>query len=216
MRYIQKGKEPSELAHWKALANEDWQPTYEELRGDIKNNLHDTLLEEQGYLCCYCEMEVTRSNSHIEHFKPRTSYPELSLDYNNLLASCQREREPKDPQHCGVKKEDWYDEKLMVSPVIADCGDFFHYTGFGEILPADDPTKQDAATVTIQKLELNLDKLTKMRREAIDGILQSFNGLSQSEIELLIQKFPQPDAEGKYRPFYSAIAYIIAQYYPTP
>lgn len=130
MRYIQKGEEPEKLANWKSLANEDWQPTYEELRGDIKIDLHDTLLKEQGYLCCYCEMRVTRSNSHIEHFKPRTFYPELSLEYSNLLASCQREREPKEPQHCGVKKEDWYDEQLMVSPVIANCGDFFSLHGF--------------------------------------------------------------------------------------
>ncbi|MDI9634261.1 TIGR02646 family protein [Geitlerinema splendidum] len=216
MRYIQKGEEPEKLANWKALANEDWQPTYEELRGDIKIDLHDTLLKEQGYLCCYCEMRVTRSNSHIEHFKPRTSYPDLSLNYSNLLASCQREREPKEPQHCGVKKEDWYDEQLMVSPVIANCGDFFRYTGFGEILPTDDLPKQQAATATIKQLELNLGKLQNMRREAINGILQAVDGLSQPEIDLFLQELAKPDAEGKYTPFYSAIAYTVTQYYPTP
>ncbi len=111
--------------------------------------------------------------SHIEHLKPRKHYPELALEYRNLLASCQAERDknPPPPIRCGHKKGDWYDECLMVSPLHGNCQDFFTYSGSGEILPTDEPDKQATAETTIEILGLNIDKLIAMRREAIEGVL---------------------------------------------
>lgn len=81
MRYICKGDEPDSLANLKELANEDWKPTYEDdCRGEVKTQLHKALLQEQGYICCYCGMAITKENSHIEHLKPRNIYPNLALE----------------------------------------------------------------------------------------------------------------------------------------
>ncbi|NES72988.1 MAG: TIGR02646 family protein, partial [Okeania sp. SIO2D1] len=88
-----------------------------------------------------------------------------------------REREKKEPPHCGVKKADWYDEKLMVSPLENHCSDFFIYTGSGEILPTNVLERKKAAETTIDKLGLDIDKLNAMRREAIDGILEALENL---------------------------------------
>ena len=85
MRYIRKGDEPESLANLKALTNEDWKPTYEDdCRGEVKTQLHNALLQEQGYICCYCGMAIAKEDSHIEHLKPRSIYPNLALEFTNI------------------------------------------------------------------------------------------------------------------------------------
>lgn len=95
------------------MENEDWKPSWDGLRAPEKSELHEALLREQDFICCYCGMRINRETSHIEHLKPRTTYPELALEYSNLLASCQGESEepPPEPVHCGHKKGG-----------VADCG----------------------------------------------------------------------------------------------
>lgn len=215
MKYIKKGNEPEELANFKAFANEDWQPTFEDFRSEDKKKFKQKLIEEQGHVCCYCGMRISSENSHIEHLKPQSDYPEDELNYYNLLASCQLKREPKEPQHCGVKKDDWYDKDLMVSPLEPNCVDFFIYTGAGEILPTDDEDKKIAAATTIDKLGLNIDKLKAMREEAIDAILTDIDKgkLSKSKIDKLIN-YGKQDYSRQYEPFCQAIVYILKKYYP--
>ncbi|MBD2182404.1 TIGR02646 family protein [Planktothrix sp. FACHB-1355] len=216
MKYIRKGEEPEEFTNWKNLENDDWKPSWDDnFQAPQKPVVHQALLREQGYICCYCGMRITRETSHIEHLKPRSIYPDLALDYTNLMASCQGESEepPPQPVHCGHKKYDWYDEHLMVSPLYPNCQDFFRYLGSGDIEPTDESDKQAAAETTIDKLGLDIPKLTRMRREAIVGILLAIEGLTNEEIQLLFQAFEQPDANGRYTPFFAAIAYTLKQYF---
>jgi hypothetical protein len=71
MKQIKKGKEPKELTEWKGLANDNWQPSYNDLRNPEKSIVKAALMEEQGYLCCYCEQELIATESHIEHSSHR-------------------------------------------------------------------------------------------------------------------------------------------------
>lgn len=84
MKYIEKQQEPCVFTNWKAQANDDWQPKYEYLSGEIKKAVKDTLMSEQGYICCYCERRLTKSDSHIEHFRPQricvVSFPAISRE----------------------------------------------------------------------------------------------------------------------------------------
>ncbi|WP_225896261.1 retron system putative HNH endonuclease [Amazonocrinis nigriterrae] len=88
MKYINKNEEPSKFTCWKALENDDWKPSWNVFQAPEKPIVHDALLKEQGYICSYCGMRITRETSHIEHLKPRSSYPHLALEYTNLIASC--------------------------------------------------------------------------------------------------------------------------------
>lgn len=214
MKYIKKGNEPEELAKFKAFANKNWQPKFKEFRGEDKRNFKQKLIEEQGHICCYCGMRISDKNSHIEHLKPQSNYPEEELNYYNLLASCQLKREPKEPQHCGVKKDNWYDDNLMVSPLYPNCADFFRYTGGGEILPTDEEDKTNAAATTIEKSGLNINKLQAMRKEAIDAILTVLEQSSEWEIEKLANGYEKLDDSGQYEPFCQAIVYVLRKYYP--
>ena len=216
MKYIKKGEEPESFKAWKALARTTPNYGYSYLQNPEKRQLHDSLLQEQGYICCYCGMRITRENSHIEHLKPQsTPDPDLSVDYKNLIASCQREREPKKPIHCGVAKDNWYDENLMVSPLNPNCADFFIYTDDGQILPTDDLEKKDAATTTIARLRLDIGKLKDMRENVIKNLWADLDieELTNEDKQKLIQGFQQLDGNGQYQEFCFAIAYILNQYF---
>lgn len=213
MKFIKKSGEPASFQQWKSQGNEDWEPTWDDLRSPEKPQLHDSLLREQGYICCYCQRRIFLEDSHIEHLKPRTHYPELAIDYNNLLVSCQGEREepPPLPIHCGHYKKDWYDPKLLVSPLEENCERYFTYTELGEIRPTSDPKLQEAAETTIEKLGLNIDKLRAMRRGAIEAITEGLDELEELEKQKLISGLTDLNDRGEYTEFCTALAYILRQ-----
>jgi uncharacterized protein (TIGR02646 family) len=214
VKYISKSTEPEGLAKFKAQANEDWQPSYDELRGKDKQQLHHHLITEQGHICCYCGERIVQSDSHIEHFQPQIDFTHLELDYFNLLASCQQKIEPKHPRHCGMGKSDWFDNELLVSPLIEDCADFFEYTDIGEILPTRRSEKAAAATETISKLRLNIPKLQAGRAGVIDSFYDEpdfLSTLSNSEIDKLIHYYSHIDENGQHQPYCQAIVYLLQQ-----
>ncbi len=214
MKYIKKNQPPQDFIEWKKLANENWQPKWNNFQKPEKTSVHNSLLKEQGFICCYCGRRIDLTDSHIEHLKPRNKYPDLALDYTNLIASCQGENEtpPPIPVHCGHKKAEWYEENLMVSPLEENCADFFRYTDDGQILPTKDLTKQAAAKESIQRLALDINKLKKMREQAFEGILDDIDTLNNDEIRKLINGFEQSNKKGEYEEFCSAIVYILKQY----
>jgi uncharacterized protein (TIGR02646 family) len=214
MKPIQKNPQPESLTKWQQkLGNRT--PDWKSFSKSVKDDVYDSLLQEQGYICCYCGRPISRNQCHIEHFRPKSVYRHLTFEYTNLIASCQGEDEdrPRVPVHCGHKKQAWFDEELMISPLEPKCGDYFKYSGFGEILPTDNPDKQVAAKTTIQKLALDINKLRKLRRAAVDAALQATDGLTPEDIQLLAQAYEQRDSDGKFTPFSATITYILNQYY---
>jgi hypothetical protein len=96
--------------------------------------LRPALAKEQGYICVYCEKELTenketpalKSDLVIEHFRPESIYQgrvntaeeakflcddlekyrdDLTLDYNNLFLSCNGHSGGK--EHCDASKKNW-------------------------------------------------------------------------------------------------------------
>ncbi len=213
MKFIEKGEEPESLKQFKAQENPDWQPTYDSFQNPQKRELHEILIIEQGYVCCYCGARVSRDDSHIEHFQPQEIYPKKQLEYNNLLASCLRQPAPGDLLHCGVSKDNWYDQHLTVFPLIADCTDFFEYQADGKILPSQDTTKHPVAKETMQRLHLNISKLTAARARSLEGLLEGLGleELSLVEIEKMIDQFGRKNINGQYAPFCQMIIYCLKQ-----
>lgn len=208
MKYIQKGKEPQDFAKWKATQkslclNYD----YKCLLNPEKGSVHSSLLSEQGYICCYCCMRVEQSNSHIEHLAPQSKTDsELSVDYTNMLASCGRD--PNWPEYCGNKKQNL---SIEISPLQANCEEFFDYSSTGEILPtANNLAHQIDAQTTIEVLGLNHYDLTQGRIQALEA-LQGI--MTQEEAELLAQVCQRMNAQGRYQPFCNAVLYFLKNYF---
>ncbi|MEG4342077.1 retron system putative HNH endonuclease [Microcoleus sp. A003_D6] len=208
MKYIQKGKEPQNFSDWKATqkslgVNYD----YKYLSNPEKAAVHISLLSEQGYICCYCCKKVEQSNSHIEHLAPQSKTDsELSVDYTNMLASCGRD--PDWPEYCGNKKQNL---AIGVSPLQANCEEFFNYSSTGEILPtANNLAHQKDAQTTIEVLGLNHYDLMQGRIQALEA-LQGI--MTQQEAELLAQVCQQMNAQGRYQPFCNAVFYFLKNYF---
>jgi uncharacterized protein (TIGR02646 family) len=209
MKFIEKGAEPEILKRFKAQENPDWQPTYSDFQNPQKSELQETLILEQGHICCYCGAKISLIDSHIEHFQPQEKYPEKQLEYGNLLASCLRQPAAGAPLHCGVSKDNWYDRQLTISPTIPDCADFFAYQADGKILPTRDPSKISAAKETIQRLQLNISKLTAARSRSLEGM--GLEELSLVDIDKMIEQYGKKNNNGQYAPFCQMIIYFLMQ-----
>jgi uncharacterized protein (TIGR02646 family) len=209
MKHIVKQHEPREFAEWKALANEDWIPTYAELSGAPKRSLKHALMKDQGFLCCYCERRLTDADSHIEHYRPQNDPLVDPLDFTNLLCSCQNNLKKGDPRHCGNLKEDWFDPDLLISPLDPDCEKRLTFTGDGEIRPA---RKDDmAARETIERLGLGIPKLNDLRAKAIEPFLEE--SLTTQEVRKFVTGYlQQPGPDGKLGEFWSTIHSLFGGY----
>jgi len=78
--------------------------------------LREEVFTDYGYACMCCGYE-SKSN-HIDHIKPKSKYPELALDINNLQVLC---------QECNTTKGNWDESDYRY-------GD----TGIGFTFPWDD------------------------------------------------------------------------------
>jgi len=208
MKHITKNNEPCDLRDFKAKANDNWQPSFDGMSGNLKRTLHNVLLSEQGWICCYCNRRVDGSSSHIEHLRPRSKFPQDELRYENLLASCQREEQPGDPLQCGKLKGDWFDEALFISPLHPDCESRFRFTADGSIYPAH--VSDAAARETQRRLGLDIPKLRRLREGAIDAILADLAALTAHDIQRLSRPLVQRDAAGRFPEFCVAVVCVLA------
>lgn len=209
MRFIIKTTEPQEFSDWKAKANDNWIPTWDNLGNPEKQFLLNSLINEQGHICCYCGKSIELGDCHIEHFKPRSHYLALSLDYTNLLVSCNGMTSNR---HCGHKKDNWFDEDKLICPLSPDCESYFEFTSAGEIINVNEPDKEAASRETILKLNLNHDNLVRRRRAALKGFLDIIDALSEDEINLFIDTLDLVDENGKLAPFCFAVKYVLQRY----
>ena len=208
MKHIVKGPEPAELATWKAQWNEATRaPRWEDLSGDVSQAIKRALFAEQGHLCCYCGRRIVDGDSHIEHLVPRnpaTGDPALTFSWDNLLASCQANLTRGDPVHCGIKKGDWYEAALMVSPLGAGCEQRFRHELDGRMGPAAEADR--AATETIRRLDLDGARLRALRKGAIEGLFAMLDHeLQPEEYQKLAAAYRERDAEGKFASFCQAV-----------
>jgi len=210
MKHIVKDQNTPDFDEWNASASDDWQPTYDDLRGKEKKEVKDALMKEQGHICCYCERRLTDGDAHIEHFNPQSNNAVDPLDYANMLCSCQNQLKPKqeeEPRHCGHLKGDWFDDQLLVSPLDPDCTGHFAYTADGNIKPA--TKSDDAARMTIEKLGLNIPKLIALREKAIEPFLEE--NLDDQDFLKSVSNYLLKNADGMFGEFWTTIDYIFVR-----
>ena len=100
MRAIRKGREPTSLTTHRQGGG-----TYADYRE--KQELREALVAEQRGLCCYCmgAIRAEAESMKIEHWRSRSRFRGLELDYGNLLAACRGgEGERWCRQHCDTRK----------------------------------------------------------------------------------------------------------------
>ena len=190
-----------------------------------KLQLKQSLLEDQGYLCCYCNRLLIFDPSsdqssventlptEVEHLATVTLQPKRALDYTNLMVSCdggrldpsgkQKKNVPEKHLTCNAARGS---KPLNVTPEQPDCEVRVQYALNGEAFGMD--SKADD-TVTL----LNLKKFSEDRRKAIEGWIYESGDIesgyiSRSEAIQCIQQL-QEKHNGKFYSFSSAIIQII-------
>ncbi len=202
MKYIKKGEEPVEFTKWKALPDDNWQPSFNNLQNPQKKIVHNALMQEQGYICCYCERELIEIDSHIEHLLPKdkNKYPEKGLYFSNMLCSCQNKIKKGEPRHCGNLKDN---NEIPISPLDKNCENYFQYTHDGYIKSVNENAK-----ITIETLGLNKDKLNALREKAIEPFLDEL--LTEAELMKFVSAYLKK-VDGKYSPFYTTIKFLFGE-----
>ena len=122
---------------------------------DIKN----ALVKETHGKCMYCESYISAvSPEHIEHYRPKAIYPEMTFVWNNQGLAC---------PWCNIKKNDSFDETCaIVNPYIENPDDFF--ISLGTLIYHKPNNKR--AELTEYLLDLNRPELIESRKHALDNI----------------------------------------------
>ena len=134
--------------------------------GKIRYRLREyMLLEEQNLLCAYCEKEIDDNpkNSNIDHFKTRNLFPELTLEYSNLLVSCNVKERCSSFKDIHIRSREEYAN--IVNPILENPNDFFDYLTTGEIV-----AKNEKGQFTIDIFQLNATSLIQCRFQVIKSL----------------------------------------------
>lgn len=164
MRHIEKTEPPKEFEEYCKTPG----VCYEGLDGEPKHALRKRLLDDQGYLCCYCGCRIMDNNqTKIEHIKCQERYGYLSLDFNNMLASCDggeldrsKRIRPKHQCHCDVKKSD---RDIPLSPLDNEIESLFTYFDDGTVKGTGDGKD------LIEILGLNVNYLVSKRKSVFQA-----------------------------------------------
>lgn len=214
MKFIKKSSSP--INYDKYCKRKD--ATYSDLQNnnEIKEVLKKSLLNEQGYICCYCGCRITEDNMIIEHLLPRSRYPNKELDYNNLLASCDGGRKKRTennkkntkknnitPECCDSAKKN---NVIKITPLMPKCEESFLFDDEGKIYPM--PGNTDAED-TINVLSLDAPTLNHKRKAAIEAYKCI---VDNNNFQVLLKDIEKRNNNLEYEPFCFVIKFYIEKF----
>lgn len=228
MKSIQKNNEPKEFVRWKKQeeliiqellsSNNPGDAVWNHLPSSklpdekkeqakeyySKAELREVFIHEQGFICCYCNSEIS-IDSEIEHLHPKSNHPDKTLHYLNLVLSCkgaQKEPQPRDI-HCNNRRQN---KEIKIFPTHKICEELFEYYLSGRV-----KGNNEIANEMIEILGLNVEKLKKQRKEAIEAFIYNENGDIEDldQLRKIIKELDEKNKEGKLSPFCFAIQNYI-------
>lgn len=133
---------------------------YKDVAEKFKNKYRQTDVQErlkEMYFgkCCYCGKGIGAcSYEHIEHLKPKSIFPELCYEWNNLHWICMK---------CNmIKKAKWDYNNPILDPTVDEFTDYLEvdrFTGYMKEINAN-----LRAVTTIRDPQLNRPELIKARK----------------------------------------------------
>lgn len=134
--------------------------------------IRDALLRLQAGRCAYCEcdLETETTAPHIEHFLPRSRFPELTFDWNNLFYSCTHARDS-----CGAFKDALASSsspETLIKPDVDDPRAYLFFTSDGRVRSRFglDAKQAHRAAETIRVFGLSCPRLRGQRKAALSGL----------------------------------------------
>jgi uncharacterized protein (TIGR02646 family) len=204
MKRIIKNQEP------KSLLQHRQQPFSDYDNYAKKDELRASLLSEQGYICCYCMQRIRDDKMKIEHWRSQDEYPELQLNYQNLLGACEgNQGSPKHLQHCDTKKGN---TEITINPIDnKNCEDLIKYHPSGEIYSDDETINNDLN----KTLNMNMQTLVKNRRVILDEVIKLLmterpkGDWTAAILNKKIQELSNKQKDEKYQPYCQIAIYYL-------
>lgn len=196
MKLIKKNQEPQSLTFHKKQEY----ATYENY--PEKSELRQSLLEEQGYICCYCMARIAENKMRIEHWQPQSKNSLLELDYSNLLAACQGgEGGSKRQYHCDKSKGE---DEILVHPNEAigmNCETLVKFRRNGIVYSDNEQVDREINDI----LRLNIQNLVEARAAVLDSfkkvILEKYAGsLNKQKLQKIFDSLCVKK-DGKYNEY---------------
>ena len=204
MKKIIKQSEPRSLVEHRSQTNANYD-NYAD-----KDKLRESLLKEQGYICCYCMSRIASEQMKIEHWQPQTKYASQQLDYKNLLGACMGNQGARPQnQHCDTRKGD---SEITVNPIEGhkNCESIIKYRPDGKMYSDDVSINHDLN----ETLNLNLGFLKKNRKDALDVVIRKLDEKFSNKtwatitVQREIDKLNTKDENG----FYDVYCQVIVSY----
>lgn len=207
MKHSPKGPTPTHLADWRASDDPDWVPSYAALDGNQRRAILADLSKEQGYVCAYCGRAIGLADrdSHIDHYYCQNLFPDRTVDYANMFASCGPPQQKRLPSTCGDAKKGVPPPDPCLLPSDPSCEARFSYGESGEAVPLD-----DSATNMGSWLKLNHPALVQERAALIAMIIAMIRSgeISLPDKEEEIRLWRSRNVNGRLRSF----GHVAARY----
>jgi uncharacterized protein (TIGR02646 family) len=184
MLKVNKGEAPDFFKEYKReqiLTN--WENVDPQIKGRLKEHM---ISQEQSGYCPYCEVEISKNKSEIEHIHPKDKFKDIFLEYGNLIAICTHKKT------CGGSKGNQWDD-LFIDPASEDPADYLTYDIMrGKVIPRADIKvfQHEKANRTISLLNLNDKRLCEARKVVITQFWKYLKRDENKEYIDTILKFP--------------------------
>ena len=204
MRWIDRGPEPAGVAGYGRQFTQGWIDHYGQRRGQPPTDsfwreFRSLLGSRSDDICWYCERqcqneaEVGSLAPTVDHFRPRSLFPELVYAWSNWIFSCLR---------CNQEKGDKWPQLGFVDPCKAEVGDgpensFDYDLLTGDLIPRTGLPDNARRRVwdTIDDLGLNRLDLKIHRMEVVQHFLNGVLGRPQIEREHYVEERMSEPAE---------------------
>lgn len=145
-------------------------------------DIQAALFASSHYKCAFCEC-IPGESSHIEveHFEPKSLYPNLTFEWDNFLPTCRICNEEKSNTDTRANP--------IINPAIEDPEQLLTYS-FLRIKPLAGSGQEQKAQQTIDVCNLNCERLYNARStlmksitEYIDELQDKINWISEADTE---------------------------------
>jgi uncharacterized protein (TIGR02646 family) len=200
VRKIIKANEPKVLIQWKR-----YHPNgqYQDLSKVERQAIRNACLEEQYYLCAYCCQRINDKNSHNEHIQAQHIAPNQTLNFHNIVASCNKVKQ------CGEAHKV---KMLPLTPLMPECETELEFSISGRVKGI-----TPRATDSIDILNLDNKELIYTRKQLLYELIfthgeypEELQLLDDDLLQILMEEINQPQ-DGQLSDFAPILENILCQ-----
>jgi len=235
MKFCYKGNEPDGLRQYReSHPDSRWENFRRECQGGL-NEVYEQLCQDQGELCVYCELKVSKENRQVEHFHDKSDESDAAnptkwhLTWKNMWYACMggtkqsgntNEFMPpiENNRSCGQVKENEIFQNIIAPDEVSLLLRIFRYKQGADavtIHPDEELCLQanvDVARVqrTIDALGLNCPRLCKARLSVLRPLNRRLNHRPDFQERVRLASHYLGDAQRQNRTsFFTMIRFIL-------